>query len=132
MENGQFGSKITNAKTGEQNDSTTRLQLLRAKKPLQKNTLMFEKWESIFKVAKIGHNAKAYSLCKMVSLRQKLHRSKWCKKRFSDHIRVVAVKKKTLEKTLNIGENGNIFKMAKNGHNARAIAFGKWSVWVKN
>ena len=29
-------------------------------------------------------------------------------------------------------KNESILKMAKNGHNAKAIAFAKWAVWVKN
>ena len=29
-------------------------------------------------------------------------------------------------------KNETILKIGKKGHNAKAIAFAKWSVWVKN
>ena len=44
---------------------------------------------------------KVYSLCKMVSLGQKLKMPKRCEKRYYEHIRVV-VSKKPLQKTPNI------------------------------
>ena len=72
-----------------------------------------------------------YSPWKMVSLGQKLKIPKRCEKRLCYHIRVV-FGKKPLQKTPNIQKNETIFKMAKIGHNAWAIAHGKWSVWVKN
>ena len=50
---------------------------------------------------------------------------------FYDHIRVVMCKK-PLEKRPNIRRNESILKMAKIGQYAWAIAFAKWSVWVKN
>ena len=61
-------------------------------------------------MAKIGHHAKAIAfalattqtLCKMVSLGQKLKMPKRCQKRFYDHIRAVVLKKPLL-KTPNIG-----------------------------
>ena len=48
-------------------------------------------------------------------------------KRFYEHNRVV-VYKKPLQTT----NNETILKMAKIGQDAKAIAFAKWSVWVKN
>ena len=36
-----------------------------------------------------------------------------------------------LQKTANIRKNESILKMAKNGHNAKAIAHAKYSLWVK-
>ena len=39
---------------------------------------------------------------------------------------------KRLQKTANIRKMKSILKMAKNGHNAKAIAHAKWAVWVKN
>ena len=48
-------------------------------------------------------------------------------KRLQDNIRVVVCKKTAPEKP-------NILKkkIAKIGHDAKAIAFAKWSVWLKN
>ena len=39
---------------------------------------------------------------------------------------------KTAPKNSQYSKNGSIFKIAKNGHNAKAIAHAKWSVWVNN
>ena len=77
---------------------------------------------------------KGYSLCKMVSLGQKLKMSKTCEKPFKKNIRVV-LSKKLLEKIINIRKMREIKKkthLAKPIAHAKAIAFGKWSVWVKN
>ena len=65
----------------------------------------------------------------MVSLRQKLKMPKRCEKRLDDHITVV-VCKKALKKTAYIRKCEH-FQNAKNGHNAKAIAHAKYSVWVK-
>ena len=39
---------------------------------------------------------------------------------------------KTARKNIQYSKNESISKMAKNGHNAKAIAPAKWAVWVKN
>ena len=39
---------------------------------------------------------------------------------------------KTAPKNSKYSKNESILKMAKNGHNAKAIAHAKWAVWVKN
>ena len=39
---------------------------------------------------------------------------------------------KTAPKKTFYSKNESILKMAKIGHDAKAIAFAKWSVWVKN
>ena len=39
---------------------------------------------------------------------------------------------KTVPKNSYYSKNETILKISKNGHNAKAIAFAKWSVWVKN
>ena len=64
----------------------------------------------------------------MVSLGQKLKMPKKCEKPSYKIVRVVLCKK-PLEKTPNIRKNETILKI---GHLAKAIAFAKWSVWVKN
>ena len=72
---------------------------------------------------------KGYSLCKMVILGQKIKLPKTCEKRFYKHITDVLYKKRLL-KTPNIWE-WHDFENWKNGHYAKAIAFAKWSFWVK-
>ena len=64
----------------------------------------------------------------MVSLGQKLKMPKKCEKPSYKIVRVVLCKK-PLEKTPNIRKIETILKIA---HLAKAIAFAKWSVWVKN
>ena len=71
------------------------------KKPARKNSL-YSKNESILKMAKNGHEAKAVDLVsKIVTLGQKLKMHKNMLKTFSQHIAVVLCKKQ-LEKTANI------------------------------
>ena len=67
----------------------------------------------------------------MISLGQKLKMTKRCEKQLYDHIRVVECKK-AVKKNSYYSKNQSILKMAKNGHNAKAIAHAKYSVWVKN
>ena len=67
----------------------------------------------------------------MVTLGQKFKMQKNMLKTFVQDIAVVLGKKR-LEKTANILKNESIFKMGKNCKQARAIAFAKWSFWVKN
>ena len=70
----------------------------------------------------------------MVSLAQKLKMPKTCEKPFYNKI-TVALCKKPLEKTPNIGEMRRFLKsrhLAKAIVHEKAIAFAKWSVWLKN
>ena len=55
----------------------------------------------ILKIGKNGHPCKAYDLCKVVSLGQKLKMPKTCDKRLYKHIRLVLCKKR-LQKAANI------------------------------
>ena len=73
---------------------------------------------------------KGYSPCKILSLGQKLKLPKTCEKPLYKHIRVVLCKKR-LQKTANIRKMRGFLIKAKNGHNAKAIAHAKYSVWVK-
>ena len=59
-------------------------------------------------------------------LGQKLKMPKRCIKRSYDHIG------KRAPKNIEYSQNESIFKMAKFGHTAWAIALAKCSVWVKN
>ena len=67
----------------------------------------------------------------MVGLGPKLKMPKTCDKRLYKHITLVLCKKR-LQKTANIRKMRPFSKIGKNGHNAKAIAFAKWSVWVQN
>ena len=42
------------------------------------------------------------------------------------------IMQKTAPKNSEYSKNETILKIGKNGHNAKAIAFAKWSVWLKN
>ena len=70
----------------------------------------------------------------MVNLGQKLKMPKPCEKPFYKNIRVVVCKKPPEEK-IKYSRNETILKighLAKAIAHAKAIAFVKWSVWVKN
>ena len=75
-------------------------------KTAPKNT-KYSRNETILKIGHlekaIAHACKGYSLCKMVSLGQKLKIPKTCEKRFYKNIGVVLCKK-PLQKTPNIRE----------------------------
>ena len=72
---------------------------------------------------------RGYSPCKILSLDQKIKLPKTCEKRLYKHIRVVLCKKPA-PKNSKYSKNESILKMAKNGHNAKAIAHAKYSVWI--
>ena len=104
-------------------------------KTFRKNT----KYSRNETILKIGHftkpiaHGKGYSLCKMVSLGQKFKIPKTCETPLSENIRVVLCKK-TVPKNTKYSRNDTILKighLAKAIAHARAIAFAKWSVWVK-
>ena len=42
------------------------------------------------------------------------------------------IMQRTAPKNSYSSKNETILKIGKNGHNAKAIAFAKWSAWVKN
>ena len=92
------------------------------KKPLEKSPNIqkwdhFENWPS----------SKAYRLCKMVSLAQKLTWPKTCEKRFYKHVRVVLCKKPL--KKHQIFEKWDHFE---NRPSCKGCRLRKWSVWVKD
>ena len=76
---------------GAKNDSTTTLKMSCGKNCPEKH-LLFEKWEH-FENGQNWPRHKGYSLCKMVSLGQKLKMPKRCGKRFYYLIKVVMCKK---------------------------------------
>ena len=83
-------------------------------KPLEK-THQYSRNETSLKIGHlakaIAHASKGYSLCKMVSLGQKLKMPKTCEKPFYKNIKVVLCKK-PLEKTPNIRAMRQVWKSA--------------------
>ena len=71
---------------------------------------------------------KGYSLCKILTLGQKLKFQKICQNPFYKSFTVLLCKK-PLQKTTKYSRNETILKI---GHHAKAIAFAKSSLWVKN
>ena len=81
-------------------------------------------------ILRIGHYAcKGYSLCKTLTLDQKLKFQKTCQNPFYKSFTVVLCKK-PLQKTLNIRQMRAFSKSAI--MHAKAIAFANSSLWVKN
>ena len=80
------------------------------KKPSKKH-LIFEKWDD-FENRQKWPLCKGYSLCKMVSLRQKINMLKTCEKRLYKHVTIVLCKRR-LEKTANIRKTGRFGKLEK-------------------
>ena len=75
-----------------------------------------------------------YSPCKMVSLGQKLKNAKNMRKTILQDYKSCSVEK-TTRKNTKYSRNQTILKisyLAKAIAHAKAIAFAKWSVWVKN
>ena len=91
--------KNSNCEKHAKNSSRSTLQLYYAKNGSKKE-LIFEKREH-FENWQKWPQCKGYSLCKVVSLAQKLKISKTCDKRLYKHIRLVLCKKR-LQKTANI------------------------------
>ena len=100
-----LGQKLKFRKTCEKR-FFNHIRVVLCKKPLEKTPNIREMrrfWKSAI--------VQTYSLCKMVSLGQKLKFRKTCEKRFFNHIRVVLCKK-PLEKTPNIPEMRRFWKSA--------------------
>ena len=104
-------------------------------KTARKNTKYWRKKHLQNRPYSRGYSScKGYSLCKMVSFGQKLKMPKTCNKPFYKNTRVVLCKK-TARKSTKYWRNETILKtghLAKAIAHAKAIAFAKWSVWVKN
>ena len=79
----------------------------------------FEKLEH-FEYRKKWPPCKGYSLCKIISLRQKMKLPKTCEKRICIH-NILILCKKTLKKKPKNPEGKIILKMRKNGLHAKAI-----------
>ena len=81
-------------------------------------------------MAKIGHEAKGIALAKWSVWVKNLKCQKGAKHVSTTTLELLC--KKTAPKNTLYSKNENMLKMAKIGHEAKAIAFAKWSVWVKN
>ena len=119
--NGHYAKAITFAKWSvwiknyncekhAKNSCTSTLQLYYAKNGSNK-MLIFEKWDH-FENWQKWPQWRGYSLCKTVSLAQKLKRPKTCDKRLYKHIRLVSCKKQ-LQKAANIWGMRPFWKLAK-------------------
>ena len=110
LQSGQFGSKIKIAKSMRKTAVEAHYSCI-MQKNCSKKQLIFEKSHH-FENWQKGPQCKGYSLCKMVSLGQKLKMPKTCDKRFYKHIRLVLCKKR-LQKAANIWEMRPFWKLAK-------------------
>ena len=103
--------KNENCEKHAKNSCRSTLQLYYAKNGSKKQ-LIFEKWDHFENWQKGPQCEGYYSLCKMVSLGQKLKMPKTCDKRLYKHIRLVLCKKR-LQKAANIWEMRPFWKLAK-------------------
>ena len=106
-----LGKKLKMQKTCEKRFYKN-IRVVSCKRPLEKNT-KYSTNETILKIAylakAIAHAKAIYSLCKIVSLGQKLKMPTTCEKWFYKNIRVVLCKK-PLEKTPNIRQMRRFWK----------------------
>ena len=115
--------KNETSQKGAKNNCTTTWELFCAKTRFKK--LLFSKNEGILKMAKIGHDAKAIAFAKWsVWVRNKKYQIR-ADNDCTTTLELFSAKKRT--KTTKYSKNNSILEMAKIGHDARAIAFTKWS-----
>ena len=88
----------------------------------------YSKKESSLKMAKNGHNAKAIAHSKCLVWVKKYNCLKHAKNVSTNTLKLFYAKK--APKNNLYSKNESILKMAKNGHNAKAIAHAKYSVWL--
>ena len=93
-------------------------------KTARKKHQIFEKWDHF----ENPPSCKGYSLCKILTLGQKLKLQKTYQNPFYKSFKVVLCKKTAPKKT-KYSRNETVLKI---GHYAKAIAFAKSSLWVKN
>ena len=110
LQRGQFGSKNKIAKNMRKAAVEAYYSCF-MQKTAPKKQLIFEKLDH-FENWQKWPQCKGYSLCKMVSLAQKLKMPKTCDKRLYKHIRLVLCKKR-LQKAANIWEMTLFWKLAK-------------------
>ena len=76
-------------------------------------------------MAKIGQNAKAIGFAKLSVWFKNLKLPKTCQKRLQRHVKVVLCKKRP-QNPPKYSRNDKFAKMAKIGHNTKAIGLAKW------
>ena len=134
MQNGQFVSKIQSFQKHAKNYSKRTLQLFFAKTRSKKHQILVKLGSIENHPFGKGYSpCKGCSLCEMVSLDEKLKMPKTCEKPFYKNIRVGL--QKTGPKNAKYSKNGTILKIChlpKSIAHAKAIAFAKWSFWLKN
>ena len=117
-----LGQKLKFQKT-YQNPFYKSFRIVLCKKPLEKTPNIRE-----MRPFSNRPSCKGYSLWKILTLGQKLKFQKTCQNPFYKSFRVVLCKK-TARKNTKYSRNETILKI---GHHAKAIAFAKSSLWVKN
>ena len=81
-------------------------------------------------MAKIGHDVKAIAFAKWPVWVKNSKCQKGAKNQCTSTLELLCAKNPP--KNTYYSKNESILKMAKLGHDTKAIAFAKWSVWVKN
>ena len=121
-----FGQKIKLPKTCEKRFFKHITDVL-CKKQLQK-TINIPEMRRFWKLEKWAQ-CKGCSLCKMVSLGQKIKLPKTCKNLSTSTLQTFYAKNSSKKQL--IFEKWDDFENWKNRDNAKVIAFEKWSIWVK-
>ena len=111
-----------------QNDSRSTLELFYAKNGTPKQ-LIIDKRDD-FKICQKCPLWKGYSLCKMLSLDQRLKLPKTRKKTTSP-ARYSSYMQNTVQRKSSYSKNETILKFSKNGRYAKAKPSAKCSVWIK-
>ena len=96
-----FQVKNLKCEKGAEKEWYEHIRVVVCNKPLQKTRNIRKKEH--FDIGQVWPRRKGYSLCKMVSLGQKLKMPKRCEKRLYEHIRVVVCKNRS-KKTPNVRE----------------------------
>ena len=82
-------------------------------------------------MAKIGHHAKSMASAKWQVWVENIKIHKNMRKTTLQSRQSCSVQK-TAQKNNKYSKNDRFWKIARIGHYAKVIAFGKWSVWVEN
>ena len=81
-------------------------------------------------MAKVGHDAKIIAFVEWSVWVKSFKCQKGAKNDCTSRLDLLCAKNRSKKQV--IFEKKRILKMAKVGHDAKAIAFAKWSVWVKH
>ena len=81
-------------------------------------------------MVKIGHDTRATTFAKWSVWFKNLKCKKGAKNDCLTTVKLIV--QETAPKNTEDSKNESIFKMAEIGHNPKAVALAKWSVWLKN